>query len=64
MQIVILLKRGEYDWAGDSRLIIYDIRLHTVLGGYMMTHQHTLLSVALDYVILINMKLRHFSRSY
>jgi hypothetical protein len=55
VKIVILLKRGECGWAGDSRLIIYDMRVNTVLGGWMMKQQHTLLEIALNYVILINM---------
>ena len=54
VQIVILLKRGACGGAGDPRLITYDMRVHIVLGGKKMTQQDTLLSVALDCVILIN----------
>jgi hypothetical protein len=51
VQNVIILKSGKCDGAGDSTLIIYDVRASSVLRGSTMTEQHTLLSISLEYFI-------------
>ena len=42
VQIVILLKSGQCGCAGDSRLIIYDMKVRSVVGRSTMTQQNNL----------------------